>query len=72
MDFQNFNALIKYEKTDDLVCDVREIIDTAQHSAYQAINMALVQRNWLIGYRIAEEELNGGNRAEYGKEVVKN
>ena len=29
--------------------------------------MALVERNWLIGYRIAEEELKGKDRADYGK-----
>ena len=33
--------------------------------------MALVQRNWLIGYRIAEEELQGDNRAEYGASIIK-
>ncbi|WP_448864707.1 hypothetical protein [Dorea sp.] len=30
-----------------------------------------MQRNWLIGYRIAEEELGGDERSEYGLEVVK-
>ena len=33
--------------------------------------MILSQRNWLIGYRIAEEELKGENRAEYGANVIK-
>ena len=47
------------------------IIDTSQKSAYQAVNVALVYRNWLIGYRIAEETLNGNIRAEYGSEVIK-
>lgn len=31
----------------------------------------LSQRNWLIGYRIAEEELRGEDRAEYGANVIK-
>ncbi|MCB7304914.1 PDDEXK nuclease domain-containing protein [Bariatricus massiliensis] len=31
----------------------------------------LVQRNWLIGYRIAEEELGGEGRSEYGLQVIK-
>ena len=35
------------------------------------VNSALVQRNWLIGYRIAEEELQGDNRAEYGASIIK-
>lgn len=31
----------------------------------------LVQRNWLIGYRIAEEELGGEERSEYGLKIIK-
>lgn len=31
----------------------------------------LVQRNWLLGYRIAEEELGGDERSEYGLKVIK-
>lgn len=30
----------------------------------------MIQRNWLLGKRIADEELQGENRAEYGKEVI--
>ena len=51
---------------------MKYIIDSSQKSAYQAVNVALVYRNWLIGYRIAEETLNGEDRAEYGREVIKN
>lgn len=64
-------SLIKYVKTDDILCDMRGIIEASQEQAYQAVNSALVQRNWLLGYRIAEEELKGENRAEYGKEIIK-
>ena len=39
--------------------DMCGIIESSQKSAYQAVNTLLVQRNWLIGYRIAEEELGG-------------
>lgn len=35
------------------------------------MNTALVYRNWLIGYRIAEEELKGENRAEYGAKIIR-
>jgi len=31
----------------------------------------LVQRNWLLGYRIASEELQGEDRATYGAEIIK-
>ena len=47
------------------------IIESAQKAAYQAVNIALVQRNWLLGYRIASEELQGNERAGYGTELIK-
>ena len=63
--------MTNFTKTEDILNDMRGIIDSARLSAYQAVNAALVQRNWLIGYRIAEEELKGEKRAEYGTEVIK-
>ena len=61
---------IVYAKGPDLLADVRTIIDAAQASAYRAVNVALVYRNWLLGRRIAEEDLGGIDRAEYGKQVI--
>lgn len=55
-----------FVKTNDILKDMCGIIESSQKAAYQAVNTALVQRNWLIGYRIAEEELGGTDRAEYG------
>lgn len=69
--FEQNNIMKNYVKTDDIVKDMCGIIESSRKSAYQAVNTALVQRNWLIGYRIAEEELNGENRAEYGASVIK-
>lgn len=65
------NSLIEFTKTDDIVSDMKHIIDTSQKNAYQAINTALVYRNWLMGYRISEEILKGDKRAEYGGQVIK-
>ena len=45
---------------------MRGIIEVARDNTYQAVNVALVQRNGLLGRRIAEEELRGEDRAEYG------
>lgn len=59
-----------FVKTDDILKDMCGIIESAQKAAYQAVNTALVQRNWLIGYRIAEEEFGGTDRAEYGTGVI--
>jgi len=53
-----------------LFTDAKSIIDAAKTQAYRSINSALVQRNWLLGKRIAEEELKGGGRAEYGKGIM--
>lgn len=64
------DGFIEFNKTDDIVSDMKFIIDSSQKSAYQAINTNLIYRNWLIGYRIAQEEFNGDNRAKYGGEVI--
>ena len=68
----NQSMVVKYQKSESVLEDVCSIIDSARNYAYQSVNIALVQRNWLIGYRIAEEELKGKNRADYGLEVIKN
>lgn len=65
------SGIISYAHTDDILCDVQGIIDASQQRAYQAVNVALVQRNWLVGQRIADETLKGDNRAEYGASVIK-
>ena len=63
------NSLIEF--TDDIVSDMKHIIETSQKNVYQAINTALVYRNWLMGYSISEEILKVDNRAEYGGQVIK-
>lgn len=58
------------ELSQSLINDSRSIIETTLRNAYTAINVAMVQRNWMLGKRIAEEELQGENRAVYGKQIV--
>ena len=60
-----------FVKTDDILKDMCGIIESSQKAAYNAINTTLVQRNWLLGYRIASEELQGEDRAEYGAQIIK-
>lgn len=67
----NNTFMSNFVKTDDIVKDLRDIIEHSRETAYKAVNTALVQRNGLIGYRIAEEEMQGENRAEYGSRVIK-
>ena len=62
---------IAYHRSDNLVADSERIIETAQGNAYQAVNLLLVERNWLLGKRISEEIANGDGRTEYGSEVMK-
>ena len=66
------NTAIHYIKSDNLLQDTQQIIETARKFAYKAVNIALIQRNWLLGKRIAEEDLQGEDRAIYGAEIVKN
>lgn len=63
--------MASFIKTDNILQDMCGIIESSRKAAYQAVNTSLVQRNWLIGYRIAEEELQGEGRAEYGTHVIK-
>ena len=69
---QELNLLDGYTPTTDLLNDAKQIIEVSQKATYRAVNLALVQRNWLLGYRIAQEELKGEDRSEYGKGIIKN
>lgn len=63
--------ILKTSNTNDIFKDARNIIEQTRNYAYQAVNVSMVQRNWLLGKRITDEELQGDNRAEYGKEIIK-
>ena len=60
-----------YKGSDSLLKDAQGIIEQARQEAYRSVNIAMLQRNWLLGKRISEEILRGENRAEYGNEVIK-
>ncbi len=51
---------------DDLVNVVKLTHSVAQAGAVKAINRMQTMRNWIIGYYVAEFELKGRERAEYG------
>lgn len=48
------------------------IIDEAKKTVYRTANFEMVKAYWNIGKTIVEEEQKGQERAEYGKEIVKN
>jgi len=71
-EISNNIVMENYKKTDDIYADMQTIIDTTQKAAHSAVNVYLVQRNWLIGYRIAEEEFGSSDRTEnYGLNIIK-
>lgn len=62
---------VSYGNSGDLLADAKSIIEQARQNAYRSINLAMLQRNWLLGKRISDEILNGEKRAEYGNEIIK-
>ena len=50
--------------------DTCAIIEDSRQRAYHVVNISLTLRNWLLGERIARDELDGADRAEYGKHII--
>lgn len=50
--------------------DLSSIIESSRKSAYQMVDRILVIRNWLLGKRIAEEELSGTYADRYGEKII--
>lgn len=64
---------LSYINTSNLFTDTIAIIESAMRTAYRSVNVVLVQRNWLLGKRIAEEQLGDQTREElYGQNIVTN
>jgi len=51
--------------------DIKQIVASAKTQAYRAANLMQVASNWLLGWRIVEQEQKGKARAEYGAYVIK-
>ena len=60
------------EISNNYINEIKKILKNARQKAYTAINSAMVEAYWKIGRRIVEEEQSGRERAEYGKEIIKN
>lgn len=58
------------QNNNKLLTNIREILLSARHTAYKAVNFAMVTAYWNIGKLIVEDEQNGNARAEYGKAVL--
>lgn len=55
---------------DKLVGSIQQVHAELAAQASRAVNVSLTLRNWLIGAYIAEYELNGADRAEYGDTLL--
>lgn len=64
-------AVVSPEVIEPLYNRASAIIEDARIKAYRQVNESLVRRNWELGQIIAEEELNGEDRAKYGASVIK-
>jgi hypothetical protein len=54
------------------IAEIKKILREARTKAYAAVNYSMVEAYWLIGKRIVEEIQQGGQRANYGDQVIKN
>lgn len=55
----------------NVISDIKQIVAQSRQQAYAAVNQAMVQAYWQIGKRIVEEEQQGKERADYGKQLLK-
>lgn len=55
----------------DFITDLKSIVSTARNMSFRAANLMQVACNWLLGWRIVEQEQQGKARANYGKHVIK-
>lgn len=65
-----FSEIIEYKETDDIITDLKKIIDTGRTLSYESVSKIMVATYWNIGKRIIVFEQNGKNRAEYGSGLI--
>lgn len=65
----DLNLTIDQNET-SFVGDLKIIVGSAREYSYRAANLMQVISNWLVGWRIVEQEQHGNKRAEYGKHVI--
>jgi predicted nuclease of restriction endonuclease-like (RecB) superfamily len=54
-----------------LVSDIRHLLDQSRQRLQKNVNSTMVQSYWQVGYLIVEDEQQGENRANYGKQILK-
>lgn len=56
---------------DNLIQNIAQIIEQARNHVRQTVNSAMVLSYWEIGRLLVEDEQQGEQRAEYGKQTLK-
>ncbi len=64
------NKAGKLERYDELLYDIKSLLERAKYAAYKTVDNIRVQTYWQIGERIAREEFQHKERAEYGKRAI--
>ncbi|MBE6127238.1 MAG: DUF1016 family protein [Erysipelotrichaceae bacterium] len=72
---QRFRSLDSFAnssgKSANVLDDLSSIVEESRNAAIRAVNITLLQRNYLLGKRISEEILKE-ERADYGEEIISN
>lgn len=57
--------------SNSFIQEIKQLVLRGRQEAYAAVNQAMVNAYWKIGRRIVEEEQGGAERANYGKQILK-
>ena len=63
---------IIYNQDGNLIDDVSNIIESSQKYAYHIVDSVLVLRNWLLGKRIANENMGAQVRKDMEQRLLQN
>lgn len=69
----NKGIIVNSEATlsSNFIQEIKQLVAYSRQEAYAAVNQAMVKAYWQIGRRIVEEEQGGAERANYGKQILK-
>ena len=69
----NKGIIVNNEATlsSNFIQEIKQLVARGRQEAYAAVNQAMVNAYWQIGRRIVEEEQGGAERANYGKQILK-
>lgn len=64
----NYQDVVRSEE--NFILQLIDIVETARNISFRAANLMQVASNWLLGWRIVEQEQHGEKRATYGKHII--